>query len=80
MAVEAGAAWKPSPDGVNQIRTLLTEYRNPSANQAQIFSQHRVCERLPDFCNYLSFIFSEVAGPAFTSASCLTKGLCPECE
>lgn len=49
--------WQPTPEGVAQICALLTEYRNPAADQAQIFAQLKHCESIPDFCNYLSYIF-----------------------
>mmetsp|Transcript_9191 Transcript_9191/g.26329 ORF Transcript_9191/g.26329 Transcript_9191/m.26329 type:complete len:907 (-) Transcript_9191:548-3268(-) len=59
MGVQAPLAWQPNPDGVQQICGLLTEYQKPGANQSQIFAQLKQCESIPDYCNYLTYIFAE---------------------
>lgn len=51
--------WQPSQEGVQQIRTLLTDYQKPGTDQALIFAQLKHCENIPDFSNYLSYIFAQ---------------------
>eukprot|EP00873_Tetraselmis_striata_P017576 jgi/Tetstr1/437840/TSEL_026480.t1 len=51
--------WQPSQEGVQQIRALLTDYQKPGTDQTAIFAQLKHCENIPDFSNYLTFIFAQ---------------------
>eukprot|EP00798_Chlamydomonas_sp_ICE-L_P031863 gene31863-7069_t len=53
------AEWQPQEAGVQQLAGLLSEFQKPGTNQAQILQQLEQCKQIPDFNNYLAFIFGK---------------------
>ncbi|MEW5299688.1 MAG: hypothetical protein WDW36_002678 [Sanguina aurantia] len=51
--------WQPQEAGLHQLCSLLSEGQKPGTNQAQIFQQLEQCKVVPDFNNYLSYIFAK---------------------
>lgn len=51
--------WQPQETAYLQICNLLSEYQKPGANQALVLQQLEQAKHVPDFNNYLSFIFSK---------------------
>lgn len=60
--MSAPGGWSPQSEGVEQIVNLLTQYMQPTVDQAQIFAQLQHCSTFPDFNNYLTFILSSGEG------------------
>jgi transportin-1 len=54
--------WVPQQEGVSQILQLLTEYRQPGANQQQMYQRLQQCAQIPDFNNYLAFLLTQGEG------------------
>eukprot|EP00879_Flechtneria_rotunda_P017533 GHRR01018382.1.p1 GENE.GHRR01018382.1~~GHRR01018382.1.p1 ORF type:complete len:732 (+),score=218.13 GHRR01018382.1:287-2482(+) len=51
--------WQPQEAAYMQLCQLLSEFQKPGANQALILQQLEQAKHVPDFNNYLSFIFSK---------------------
>ena len=50
--------WRPDAAGLATLVALLTEYRQPGANQAQVYARLEQCRGVPDFNNYLAFLLA----------------------
>jgi len=55
----AAQVWVPNDAAVAQICKLLTEFQSPTADQAQVWQQLEQARHVPDFNNYLSYVFSK---------------------
>ncbi|GBF88521.1 transportin-like protein [Raphidocelis subcapitata] len=55
----AAQVWAPNEAAVGQICKLLSDFQSPTADQAQVWQQLEAARHVPDFNNYLSFVFSK---------------------
>lgn len=60
MAVSAGV--QLNEQLLHQIASLLTEVHNPNSNQSEVYAQLDQCKAMPDFNNYLAYIFASGEG------------------
>eukprot|EP01025_Chloroclados_australasicus_P009105 TRINITY_DN134_c0_g1_i1.p1 TRINITY_DN134_c0_g1~~TRINITY_DN134_c0_g1_i1.p1 ORF type:complete len:796 (-),score=154.15 TRINITY_DN134_c0_g1_i1:175-2562(-) len=65
--------WTPQQQGLQEISQLLLEYQQPGANQLALYARLQYFKQLPDFNNYLSYIFA--SGQAVDSAVRQSAGL-----
>ncbi|GAX84819.1 hypothetical protein CEUSTIGMA_g12240.t1 [Chlamydomonas eustigma] len=50
--------WEPQQAGLLQLACLLSEFQKPGSNQSLILNQLDQYKAIPDFNNYLAFIFA----------------------
>ncbi|KEH44390.1 putative importin-beta domain-containing protein [Medicago truncatula] len=65
MAAAVTPSWQPQEQGFKEICTLLEQqisHSSSSADKSQIWNQIQQYSNLPDFNNYLIFIFSRAQG------------------
>ncbi|KIY95424.1 Transportin-2 [Monoraphidium neglectum] len=55
----AAQVWVPNETAVAQICQLLSGFQSPTADQAQVWQQLQQARHVPDFNNYLSYVFSK---------------------
>jgi transportin-1 len=70
MAAATTPSWQPQEQGFKEICALLEQQisHSSSADKSQIWNQIQQYSNLPDFNNYLVFIFTRAQVTSFSSS------------